>query len=247
MDLHAHFFQVRLNFYDGKYRVSPRQWTDLTNILRSGAAPHLLFEYMDLSILPDNALVDTARCRKLEVSWCDVRGRLLSDDVLRSCAANGVIELTVWANKSEDEHTVSEEALLDFCFPQNGPSRRVAFDNLPTPSDTFAVRFFQRLLAPGCTSAPSGFMVFTGKKEQHGLADYVQCLVPDQPNPTYRFTSLRDGEYAYHFVVDYRNHEYPHGYSSAQMEFSFGYFDPRPTNDDRLDYAACCSVQSVFY
>lgn len=136
-------FQVGLYLFDGNYRVSPRQWADLTQIFSSGAVRHLLFVYVDLSALDDSAFVDAVRCRELGVSWCGVRGKLLSDDVLRSCAASGVIDLHVCANKSGGEHTVSEEALMDFCFPPNGPTRAVSFDNLATTSDTFALKFIE--------------------------------------------------------------------------------------------------------
>ncbi|KAH7694832.1 hypothetical protein AAVH_38116 [Aphelenchoides avenae] len=169
-------FEVYLGLSGESYRVPPRQWSVLTQIFRSGAARHLQFWSTDLSLLDDNAFVDAVRCGRLEVNDCDSQGRLLSDDLLRSCAANGVIELEMWGFLAEEEYAVSEDALLEYCFPPSGPSRFLEVNNLAV-SDTFAAKFFERLLAPGRTSGPRGFLKFVGTKEQRDLAAYAQHLV----------------------------------------------------------------------
>ncbi|KAH7703236.1 hypothetical protein AAVH_29597, partial [Aphelenchoides avenae] len=135
-------FRVHLGLCGESYRVPPRQWSDLTQIFRSGAARHLQFWFTDLSLLGNNAFLEAMRCRELEVIHCGFRGGLLSDDVLRSCAANGVLELEIRANNTEEEYAVSEDALLEYCFPQSGPSRMLHVDNLPV-SDTFAAKFLE--------------------------------------------------------------------------------------------------------
>ncbi|KAH7712329.1 hypothetical protein AAVH_20336 [Aphelenchoides avenae] len=232
-------FEVRVGLYEGDRRVLPSQWTDLTNIFRSGAARHLQFWSTDLSLLGDNAFVDGVRCRRLQVTFCRFRGGLFSDDMLRSCAANGVVELDMWANKTEEEeYAASEDALLEYCLPASGASRVLRVDNLPV-SDTFAAKFLERLLAPGRTNGPRGYgsVEFTSKQEQRGLAAYAHHLVPDQKNPTYRFATLRDGDYPYHFIIDYRNHEYRQRTVAAtaeyrnKMHFSFGCFDLAPVDE----------------
>ncbi|KAH7712330.1 hypothetical protein AAVH_20337 [Aphelenchoides avenae] len=217
-------FQMRLGLSgDWKYRVSQRQWTDLSNVFRSGAARYLDLSIADLSVLGDNAFVDAVRCRKLQVILCGFRGRLLSDDVLRWCAANGVLELAMWGNKCEDEHMLSEDCILEFCFPPNGMRRTLSVSNLTRASDTFAVKFIERLLVPRAgKSRPSGSVVFNVATEQRGLAVYSQHLVPGEANPTYRFATLPNEDRAYDVILRLRN---------SKLEFCFGYPDGLPVTE----------------
>ena len=59
------------------------------------------------------------------------------------CAANGVHELVMCFNKTEEAYAVSEGALLEFCFTPGGPSRMLELDNLTTTSDKFAAKFLE--------------------------------------------------------------------------------------------------------
>lgn len=121
----------------------------IADAFRSCPVERLQLEAFDFSALSDGSFLTAATCRGLQSLW--VRGSIVplgfvSDDLLRLCAANGVFDLKCIEDENEQPHVLSEDVILDFCFPSNAlpdgqQHRLVPYDF--EASDAFVASFFE--------------------------------------------------------------------------------------------------------
>lgn len=127
----------------------PNRFTTLVEGKRSGAVRRFYARRTDFSALDGDAFLAVVGCRGLQ-SFQAQRSVFPSgcvvDDLIRSCAANGVLELHFRENRCEPALRFSDDAVLDFCYQTNAaPVRRPISLELDVigVSDLFLAKFFE--------------------------------------------------------------------------------------------------------
>ncbi|KAH7704307.1 hypothetical protein AAVH_28497, partial [Aphelenchoides avenae] len=129
--------------------VSPDQWATLIDALRSGVVRHFAFDNVDLSALGNDAFRVAVECRGLqsfEVRQCVILGGFVTDELIRSSVAKGFSELSLYGNKIDYPHRLSEEALMDCLLPADTAPRRQSLSLVLEGtgiSDVFLTKIFQ--------------------------------------------------------------------------------------------------------
>lgn len=135
--------------------VLPRNWTTLIDTVHSGAVWRLRCMNVDFSAVDDDTFLVAIGCRGLKslcVGLSVVPLGMVSDDLIRSGAANCLLELCFATNSSDTRLSLSDDALLDFCFPVGAsirePSRRLELAGTGI-TDMFLAKFFQVIRLAG--------------------------------------------------------------------------------------------------
>lgn len=140
----------------------PGHWATLIDAIRIGAVKCLLFAGVDISALADDAFLAAVACRGLK-SLVVQRSVLASgfsmDELIRFSAPKCLTQLSFHENKSDAPHSLSEDAVLDFCFPPDaapGRHSRTLVREGSGITDLFLTKFFEvRYTDPGTGSAVS--------------------------------------------------------------------------------------------
>lgn len=138
------------DFCYGSILVYPDHWSKLLDAVRGSAVPRLHLSGVDFSALGDEALLVALGCRDLH-SLVIRRSYIASnyfitDELLRSCGAKGVRELNIVENHRDTPPKISEDAILDFCFPASTASEDQKLNLVLEDSDVtgmFVARFFE--------------------------------------------------------------------------------------------------------
>lgn len=104
----------------GRTTLSVHHWRVLVDAIRSGAVQRLEFCGIDFRALPDDALLVAVGCRglrSLEVIHSFAPSDFVTDDLIRSSLAKGLLELCIYGNASDSPHIISEDAVMDVYFP----------------------------------------------------------------------------------------------------------------------------------
>lgn len=92
----------------------------LIDATRFGGVRSLVFSCVDFSAFGDDVFHIALGCRglrSLEVQWSVVPSDYVTDELLRSNVAKGLLELHVYyKNKSDSLQRLSDDAVLDFFF-----------------------------------------------------------------------------------------------------------------------------------
>ncbi|KAH7700422.1 hypothetical protein AAVH_32458 [Aphelenchoides avenae] len=99
-------------------------WTTLIDAIRDGAVQRLLFIGIDFSAHSDALLVAAGflGLESLEVRQSVVPSSFVTDDLLRSSVAQGLLELSIFENDSNSPHRLSDDVFLDlYCPSDAGP------------------------------------------------------------------------------------------------------------------------------
>ncbi|KAH7700952.1 hypothetical protein AAVH_31925 [Aphelenchoides avenae] len=173
----------------------PHHWTALINATRSGAIRRLGFNGVDFTALDDDAFLAAIGCRglkTLEVRECVIRSGFVTDELVRSSVAKGFSELSLWGNKSDSPHRLSDDALMDFFLPLDVAAGRADLVLEGTGvTDMFFTKFIQRLRSG---QVRPGSLQFFGAPEQRGLSERIRYLSRylSGIGSTYRFPSTVD-------------------------------------------------------
>ncbi|KAH7703380.1 hypothetical protein AAVH_29446, partial [Aphelenchoides avenae] len=129
--------------------LSPDHWTTFIDSICIGAVQHLTFNSVDFTALSNHAFLVAVRSRGLlsfAVERSIVPSSFVTDDLIRSCVAKGLLSLWFSKNKSNTPHALSEHAVLDFFFPADAASarqhRHLRLENLKV-TDKFLINFFE--------------------------------------------------------------------------------------------------------
>lgn len=109
----------------------------------------LHFNRIDFSALDDGAFLDAVECRGLQsliVQESTFPSGFVADDLIRSSAAKGLLELWLRGNSNTTPHRHSEGAILDFFFradeaPEAQP-RELTLEGSGV-TDSFLTKFFE--------------------------------------------------------------------------------------------------------
>ncbi|KAH7708100.1 hypothetical protein AAVH_24653 [Aphelenchoides avenae] len=163
---------------------------------------------VDFSALDADAFVVAVGCRgvqSLTVRGSFIPSGLVTDALLRSCAASGLVDLRFFENESDAPHRFSEDALLDFFFAA-GASTKGRHRNLELQGEgitaTFVRKLFERLRTTSVR--PSGNLEFYVPQKQRGLSAYEKYLTPGMHDTVlHRFPPTDDSykSYAVGFYV----------------------------------------------
>lgn len=105
--------------------LSREHWTTILDAIRHGAVRRFDFDCVDFNALDTDELLVAFSCRGLQLLEVDrsvVPSGFVTEDLLRSSAAKGVLELRFTRNPSNALPGISEVAVLDFCFSADAAS-----------------------------------------------------------------------------------------------------------------------------
>ncbi|KAH7684434.1 hypothetical protein AAVH_41058, partial [Aphelenchoides avenae] len=111
-----------VNMCSQSMTLLPDQWTTLTDAIRKGAVERLHFSRIEFSALDNDALLVAVGCRGLEslgVRRSVVPRGFVTDDLLRSSVAQGLLELSIYDNVSDLPHRISDDVFLDLYCPSD--------------------------------------------------------------------------------------------------------------------------------
>lgn len=178
--------------------------TMLIEATRFGAVRFLVFSCVDFSAFDDDVFHIVLGCRGLQslgVQWSVVPGGYVTDALIRSGAAKGLLELHVFTKIKRDTlYILSDDAVLDFFFRAGDALGRQSLSlslRGTGLTDMFISKFFERLLSTPVQ--PCGNLEFHDAREQRGLSAYAQYLTPRAPHSfrdTYRFPSIGNNDEA---------------------------------------------------
>lgn len=128
---------------------SPGHWATLCDAIRSGAVQGLGFNGVDLSTLGADSFLPVVGCRglqSLKVRRSVLPNGFVTDDLIRSSAARGVLQLSSEKN-SDAPSQLSDKVILDFFFQADvAPCERESLRLVPEGygvDETFLKRFFE--------------------------------------------------------------------------------------------------------
>lgn len=108
------------------HMLFPRHWTTLFDAICQGAVQRLGFGGIDFSALADDVFMIAVSCRGLQslvVKYSVVPSRLVTDALIRSSVAKGLARLWLIDNKLDSSIRLSDDAVLDFCFPADATAK----------------------------------------------------------------------------------------------------------------------------
>lgn len=100
--------------------ILPLHWTTLIDAIRSGAVRQLQLSGVDIGALESDAILVAVGCRglqSLEIGESVLPSGFGMDDLLRCGVARGVPDLSLYENDGDAPHGLSDNGVLDFCFP----------------------------------------------------------------------------------------------------------------------------------
>lgn len=148
----------------------PDHWTTLVHAIRGGTVRDFHFSQVDFSALDDDAFL-VAIClhglQSIALWTCVVPSGFVTDDLLRSGIAKGLVDLRFVVTKID---RLSEDAILDFCFPGDavpgGRSQCLVLEGSGV-TDMFVKNFFE--VSTCCLSFPvlSSFRLTSNRLAHH--------------------------------------------------------------------------------